>query len=249
MPHNFKFILQLEETKQWNTNSPHLLLKAAVAEREGNTSFFSSGKAGDEQASQDIKAEGGGTEFTVPILTVDGIFDHGLKVTPYSGNVKVLNQFQSKSKLDIFLLKIDTEGYDYTALDGAHKMLAAKRVKFLSFEYNSKWFSQGRTKTLKQVSYELYDSFGYECYWILNEALGEWWQEKYEIKNWSNVFYGQKGDTHLKWVVDSNNKLFNLNIILRQPSQQLYFHPVHSIVPHQRLSTIANRRVARLFRG
>jgi hypothetical protein len=121
----------------------------------------------------------------------------------------VLKLFQKKSDLDIFLLKIDTEGYDYNAVDGAHQMLAAKRIKFLSFEYNKKWFTSGRTRTLKQVSEQLYKEYSYECYWILDEALiplfGDWWIPEYEIRAWSNVFCGQKGDRHLSWVVDSYN--------------------------------------------
>jgi hypothetical protein len=46
MPHNFKYILDLEEKKGWSEKSPHLLLMAAVADKNGIAEFFSSGKTG-----------------------------------------------------------------------------------------------------------------------------------------------------------------------------------------------------------
>ena len=45
------------------------------------------------------------------------------------------------TNLDMFLLKIDTEGYDYFAIDGASELLENRRVQYLSFEYNLKWFT------------------------------------------------------------------------------------------------------------
>ena len=46
----------------------------------------------------------------------------------------------------IFLLKIDTEGFDPFVIEGAHRMLTQRKVRFILMEYNIKWcvFCQSR---------------------------------------------------------------------------------------------------------
>ena len=111
------------------------------------------------------------------------------------------------------MLKIDTEGYDYYVIRGASQLLAAGRVKFLVFEYNSKWFSQGRNTTLQSVVRDLLE-VNYTCFWILNTDLvpmsGKMWMESYETASWSNVMCGAIGDLDVKRVVNG----FNVNVIV-----------------------------------
>lgn len=142
------------------------------------------------------------------MLALDTLF-YGTDALPSdlvtAGTFSILKGLRS-SPANIFLLKVDAEGYDYDILDGASTLLAAHRVKFLSFEYNDKWFTNGRTRTLKDVTTQLHDKFGYQCHWITPAQLiplsGVWWSEEYECRMWSNVFCGVKGDEDLDVVRD-----------------------------------------------
>jgi hypothetical protein len=195
-------------------------MKAAVGELDEKVTFYTSGAAGDEQASQDREAATGNTiSETVPKFTLDKFFNDGIvesNVTWYGATrtvfpnmIPTLTGFMNP-QLNIFMLKIDTEGYDYFVLEGARQLLASKRIKFIAFEYNSKWFTQGRTHTLKQTVAELYENYSYECYWILKNLLipisGIYWDDEYEIRDWSNVMCGITGDAALDWLVNSYNK-------------------------------------------
>ena len=192
-------------------------LNAAVGEVDDQVTFYTTGSAGDEQASQDPTAAfGSSTSVTVPKFALDSFFDRSINESAvgwygatdviFPHMIPKLTSFNNP-KLDIFLLKIDTEGYDYYVLDGSQKLLAKQRVKFLVFEYNDKWFSQHRTRTLKQTIQTLYEKYSYECYWILQKMLvpisGKYWDDRYEIRTWSNVMCGIEGDTALQWLVDT----------------------------------------------
>lgn len=105
---------------------------------------------------------------------------------------------------NIFLLKIDTEGYDMNVLEGSRNLLKDKRIKFIIFEYNQKWFSNERNKTLQYISNFMFD-MEYECYFISIKGLIPLWREffhkEYEIREWSNCFCGIKSDHHLRYII------------------------------------------------
>ena len=177
-----------------------------MGESNGQVTFMTSGDEGDEHASQDFEAAvGASTKFNVTVVSLDSMFEKGLPSTKTKGKLSI--SLQNAITYDIFYLKIDAEGYDYSILYGARNLLKSKRVKFLTFEYHSKWFSNGRTTTLKEVTHKLYREYDYECYWILTDSLvpvfGEWWQDEYEIRGWSNLFCGIKNDAMLSWIINS----------------------------------------------
>lgn len=88
-------------------------------------------------------------------------------------------------KVDI--LMIDVEGYDALALKGSQKLLAAKDVRCLIFEYHN----AGPWKEHKiEDTVNMLDGHGYDCYF---QGMGRLWQvtgcwdARYEFHQWSNV--------------------------------------------------------------
>ncbi|WIA15679.1 hypothetical protein OEZ85_002305 [Tetradesmus obliquus] len=89
----------------------------------------------------------------------------------------------------LFLLKIDTEGFDVLVLQGARKALAAHKIDMVLFEYHGigLW---GKTPafTLKAVTEDM-EMLGYICYLegkLLTRLTG-CWNDAFEFKAWSNV--------------------------------------------------------------
>ncbi len=163
----------------------------AVSDKTGPVTFYS-GEGGSEQSSLDEIAAGKDTKA----VTVNGTsLDDWMKNQP------------SWEKSLIWLLKIDTEGYDMTTLLGASNLLQKQLVKFLVFEYNFKWFTNNRTHTLKQTVASLEPQM--HCFFITRENLvpitGEWWHDGFEIKKWSNVFCASKSDVDLPRVLMGYN--------------------------------------------
>lgn len=88
----------------------------------------------------------------------------------------------------IYLLSIDTEGYDPAVLRGARNILSGAHVTFLYFEYHAinMWVSEA---SLKATVNEL-DSYGYDCF--LTGSSGLWrltgcWDDRYEFRNLCRV--------------------------------------------------------------
>lgn len=106
----------------------------------------------------------------VPVTTVDAMMDQlGLQ--------------------RLFLLKIDTEGFDVLVLQGARQALAAHKIDIVLFEYHSigLWGSTPAF-TLKAVT-ENMEMLGYICYFegkLLTRLTG-CWNDAFEVKTWSNV--------------------------------------------------------------
>lgn len=95
---------------------------------------------------------------------------------------------------DIFLLKIDAEGYDEFVIKGAGNLLAEKRIEFVLFEikYNFQLF-----ETIKFL-----DTHDYLCFIIHPEFLipihhKDWWYDKLNnnLKDywWGNAICGVRG--------------------------------------------------------
>eukprot|EP01135_Chromosphaera_perkinsii_P007074 Nk52_evm13s684 gene=Nk52_evmTU13s684 len=208
-------ILETNAKRQGWMAYPYVATQTAVTDHTGEIVFFTTGKDGDEQASQDVLAATVQNRIhpqkvTIPALTVDSLYKDGFpKSVNQFGHEKLLLEYKGSpipESTKIFLLKIDAEGYDMNVLEGAKASLKEQRIKFVSFEYNNKWFTAGRTKTLKIVVAELFD-LHYHCYWITpNELIplfDAYWHDEYEIKYWSNVFCGRSEDPDVEWVVRS----------------------------------------------
>jgi Methyltransferase FkbM domain len=188
-------------------------LQAAVGDGNYMTSFFASTAAGDQQASRDVIAAGSAfQEVQVPLLKLDTLFISGLHALPDAipliGDTSFKDVISARRKPSIYLLKIDAEGYDYTVLNGAKQLLGSKKVRFLSFEYNHKWFTNARATNL-QKTVKFLRKLDYLCFWITDNSLipvsGQAWSETYEIKEWSNLFCGVHSDDGLKRIVESYN--------------------------------------------
>lgn len=88
-------------------------------------------------------------------------------------------------KVDV--LKIDTEGYDATVLEGAMESIVKGKVDILSFEYHE----VGVWREYKLKDYvEKLDGLGYVCYYDGKPTLSRMtgcWHGAYEAYAWSNV--------------------------------------------------------------
>ena len=109
----------------------------------------------------------------------------------------------------IFLLKIDTEGFDGKVIKGAEKALAGKHVKFLVAEYNSMWAGVlaaggGPEWSLRSSTAFLW-GLGYECH-LLNDQhfvplWGDWFDPAYEFWAHSNFICAPHCDADLLHLV------------------------------------------------
>lgn len=223
---NFDVLTKKSLLKKWDGAS-WVGIQAAVGDTDENATFYTSGIAGDEQSSLDAEAasiDDAPRTYNARKISLDYLFQNGYEIsgliTPNATRSAFFDEIipnktntNAVDRWDIFLLKIDTEGYDYYVIRGASQLLATRRVKFLVFEYNSKWFSQGRNTTLQSVVHDLLE-VNYTCFWILNTDLvpmsGKMWIESYETASWSNVMCGAIGDLDVKRVVNG----FNVNIIV-----------------------------------
>lgn len=208
VPKSFDAMITRSEKLEWPQHGQWIGFQAAVGEKDSLISFFSNGDEGDEHASQDIKAAGSTDELKVQQLSLDRLMLEGLSDRPQIIMKGAKHLFEPSRQLDIFLLKIDVEGYDYFVLNGCRQLLQAKRIKYLTFEYNNKWFTNGRSFELREAVAMLLE-LNYICYWITPARLiplsGLWWHAVYEIKAWSNVFCGQRGDLDFYAAVDGHN--------------------------------------------
>lgn len=212
IPATFAELVDRAQKLKWANYAQWIGFNAAVAEKDGQTFFYSNGGAGDEQASQDPKAAWSENRILTQVVSLDQLLMRdGLMTDRQRYGVALegaRNLFEYSRQLNVFAMKIDTEGYDYFVLLGAAESLKAKRVKFLTFEYHEKWFSNNRTFTLRDTA-EMMLKLEYVCYWITSTRLiplsGPWWVPEYEVRTWSNVLCGQLGDLDFHVLIDGHN--------------------------------------------
>ncbi|CAK9016491.1 unnamed protein product [Durusdinium trenchii] len=101
---------------------------------------------------------------------------------------------------EIFLLKIDAEGFDPLVLRGAKELLRKHRVRYLIFEVDRVWASAGHGIRLDQTVKELYQ-LGYLCFVLHPKALvpiyAFWWHPSFNENTWTNVFCACEFDPEL----------------------------------------------------
>ncbi len=88
----------------------------------------------------------------------------------------------------IYMLSIDTEGYDPAVLNGARRILSERHVTFLYFEYHAinMWVKDASLKT----TISDLDTFGYDCFLTGNSGLWRLtgcWDDRYEFRNLCRV--------------------------------------------------------------
>ncbi len=133
----------VEQTGCTNVTLNH----AAVADRAGTLQLhlFAEHSSFNSLAARPLRDYGIAVDISgvedVPALTIDGYCE--------SHHIEQID-----------LLKIDVEGAEYLVLQGAHRMLAEKRVAHCVFEFNQTWADMGvQTATvenyLREVGYRL----------------------------------------------------------------------------------------------
>jgi FkbM family methyltransferase len=141
--------------------------------------FFSSGEAGDEQASLGAAASYSNNSEAVTVTTVDGVMAE-----------RAASSDATEAKFEPFLLKIDAEGFDASVLLGAAATINAKTFRFVLFEYNRKWMLSETSATLVHTVRNM-EAAGYDCFLMTPEALlplwGSFWVPELEFWRFSNV--------------------------------------------------------------
>lgn len=158
------------------------------------------------------------TNITVPISSIDIIFDDFLKYIDVQNQVTKLKNnndliYDKKDISIIDMLIIDTEGHDPLVLQGAYNLLKSSRVRSLIFEYHGKinlfdffislsyliffalLFIIGigiwRSTPLKEVIDSL-DEFNYQCFLA---GTGKLWTitgcfyHDWEFHRWYNIIF------------------------------------------------------------
>lgn len=123
---------------------------------------------------------------------------------------RALRGFQARP---IFLLKVDTEGYDAFVLEGAQEAIRAGLVKFIVAELNWKWKVTIDDKpskwSLRSLTEALW-SWGLECHFMTPTHFvplsGDFWQSEYEIYYWSNFICAKKCDKDLLYIIEGFNR-------------------------------------------
>jgi len=187
-PNNAKRIRERMDFSHWNLERIKLI-EAAVSNYSGEASFsMDAGETYSETGSLGTVTANlvEQNHVTVEVLSFDDAYEQHL---------------QGKK---IFMMKTDTEGFDGTVVRGMKKVLANNKIRFLTFEYHHLWFDNDTGDTLKKTV-ELLGSFDYFCYFILPQRLlpisGKYWQDKFEMRRWSNVFCGKQDDFLLEKTV------------------------------------------------
>lgn len=89
----------------------------ALSNTEGEADFFSSGAG---VGTNSMSAESGPMAERVQLMTLDVFLDH-----------------QGIDRVS--MVKVDTEGFDLSVLEGAAKSIASGRIEVVQFEYNWRW--------------------------------------------------------------------------------------------------------------
>ena len=160
----------------------HLVVhNAAVADQDGSV-LFPNGKIGVENMGIGNCKKNSRACKQVPMYRLDSFAQ------------KFLHSDQHELA-PIDFISIDVEGYDYDVILGATNTL--QRTKYLEFEYN--WKGHWQQYNLSVVIENLYNAFGFICYWA--GSHGNIWRitspsknsssscflDHYNLKFWSNV--------------------------------------------------------------
>lgn len=116
--------------------------------------------------------------------SIAGTHSHQGQFRETEVNVITLDWEFADTTISIDFLKIDTEGYDFSVLQGAETLLAEARVRFIQFEYNTHWLN---TNSTLQSAFALLERHGFSCYLIRSTGLHtldyKFWGEFYRYSN------------------------------------------------------------------
>lgn len=198
------------------------LLRIAVGSFDGKAEFRDDGKetgslVGENKAQQ----QGGGEEGEGKPSKKDSVYEVEVATV-----ARLHEKYFSRFSDSIFLLKMDCEGFDPLALEGAQPLFAKRKVKFILFEYNKVWTAVTPGILLETVLEKLHKS-GYECFFLTPKHLlpisGKFWHKSYEIRQWSNVFCGLSEDPDLQIVLDAFHLAPSSNQLKHYSTYDEYF--------------------------
>lgn len=211
-PPTYKVLAEMADKLNWTSWGDYHLFNFAMDETAvGDVTMFSKGEAGNEESAINLAAARAGDPVTVevPRMNIDTLLST-LNIQDRWG----------------YLVKIDTEGNDPWVILGAKETLKKKKIRFLYFEINGKYIynvNMNRpfldkvhpgTGEAMAMRYEwliewLYTNFDYECYLFTSKNLipiyGKFWDDRYNLLQWSNILCSLKGNTDMDRLVAIHN--------------------------------------------
>tara|TARA_B100000965_G_scaffold406716_1_gene447502 strand:+ start:1041 stop:1808 length:768 start_codon:yes stop_codon:yes gene_type:complete len=125
------------------------LVDAALGAQVGEAIFFEEPHCGETSSLVNVLTDPSAKRRTCRVTTLDEELYH-------------------RGWAHVDFLKIDAEGYDGLVLRGAHRLLEAKKINLIQFEYNAPWAQAN--STLGSVI-EYLKAFGYEIALLHSDGL------------------------------------------------------------------------------
>lgn len=154
-------------------NKKVTLIKAGVSDRVGSEPIFVAECNGSCDGSSFVNR---------------GIFRHEMfKMSSENSEVTTVDAICEKYEVEeISILKLDVEGYEMKALQGAKKMLKDGKIKFIMIEYGTT-FKDANITLAALMNYM--SELGYKCYDVVKTGLPEHWHggnfnENYDYNNY-----------------------------------------------------------------
>jgi len=195
-PKNFEVLKTVGQSIQrafyWELNRWYgfqiALTSPSLVPTSGKMKFYNANEINSQQGTLSTKPEiRSGDGFEVDVTTLDDFFE------------KKLAKGDPHASAQVFLLKVDTEGYDGHVLLGSTQTL--KRTQAILFEYHWKWKDADPIIELYETQL-LLESLDFSCFIVsptfLVPITGLWWDVSYEIYNWANVVCFKRCSTMLK---------------------------------------------------
>jgi FkbM family methyltransferase len=95
-------------------------------------------------------------------------------------NVSTLDQELGAHERCLDFVKIDAEGSDFQIIQGAHKLLTSRCIRWLQFEYNASWLDTG--SSLKQALH-YFNSIHFDLYLLNQRGLS-----RFDYQSWGDFY-------------------------------------------------------------
>lgn len=164
-----------ERARTWPTVR---VMPRAVADAGGSMEFIDYGDAALTSGEASVVAEAGrpATRLTVPVVTLD-------------------DECDAAGWGEVDLLKVDAEGNDWRVLRGARKLIRARAIRVIQFEYGAFWIQAGGTLT-STISF--LEDCGYSVFRLRRWGLSPVELSRYgEYFRYSNYVAVRPGETDL----------------------------------------------------
>lgn len=220
-PSTLTLLQRRAEANQWRLSNFKVV--GVAAGNSTGMANFCYGNGGSEQSG--LAASG-----TTGLAKQDG--DQKCDQVPIARLVDIVDEHAGRDA-EIFLLKVDAEGFDGLVLAGARPLFERKRVQYLIFENHAKWHTApdvpGYTKQRVGAVVSDLHSLGYACWYVhpwglihfpvpgtpegdrpfeepCQQGVGRCARHRlYDRGFWSNVLCSLDGDTdvQMRWLADA----------------------------------------------